>query len=219
MKNMESMIKNLYSVDKLCGCTEDEIAFVKEMFGDLPEVIENFYRNVAKTEKIHHIQDCWMLPEHFVKYSWLNDPDCLIILNENQGVCQAGIRREDLTKPDPPVFVKTDDNEWLLSAPSISEFLKAMLSYEASFVMLFQPEAFYMITEEEMSTIEANLNKLPYEVKNWLYDMNISFYSNAPDNIVAVMDCGGNLQILYGANSEESYKNLMTVMEGIGEEM
>lgn len=35
MKNMESMIKNLYSVDKLCGCTEDEIAFVKEMFGDL----------------------------------------------------------------------------------------------------------------------------------------------------------------------------------------
>lgn len=216
---MENLIKNLYAVDSFSGCTEAEIIFMKQMFGNLPSVLENFYRTVAKTEGLHHIQDQWILPEHFAKYPWLNNPECLIIMNENQGVCQAGIRREDLTKPDPPVYVQTDDNEWVLSAPTTSEFLMAMLGCQASFAMKYQPEAFYWITEEELATIRAKLNKLPYEVHNWLYEMKISLYTNAPDNIVAVMDCGGDLQVLYGANSEEGYAKLMTVMEGIGEEM
>ncbi len=216
---MENLIKNLYAVESFSGCTEEEIAFMKQMFGNLPPVLENFYRTVAKTEGLHHIQDQWMLPEHFAKYPGLNNPECLIIMNENQGVCQAGIRREDLTKPDPPVYVQTDDNDWLLSAPTTSEFLMAMLGCQASFAMKYQPEAFYWITEEELATIQAKLNKLPYEVHNWLYEMEISLYTNAPDNIVAVMDCGGDLQVLYGANSEEGYAKLMAVMEGIGEEM
>lgn len=156
---MENLIRNLYAVDVIIGCTEEEITFIKKMFGALPPVLENFYRTVAKTEALHHMQDFWMLPEHFTKYTWLNDPECLIILNENQGVCQAGIRREDLSQSDPPVYVQTDDNEWVLSAPSTSVFLKA------------------------------------------------------------VMETGGDLQILYGANSEEGYTKLMTVMKDIGEAM
>lgn len=216
---MEKLIKNLYTADSFIGCTEEEIVFMKKMFGALPEVLENFYKMVAKTESLHHIQDCWILPEHFTKYKWLNDTECLIILNENQGVCQAGIKRADLTKTDPPVYVKTDDNDWVLSAPSTSEFLMAMLGYESVFNMKHQPEAFYWITEDELAIIKAKMNKLPYEVHNWLYDMEISLYANAPDNIVAVMECGGDLQVLYGANSEEGYEKLMIVMEGIGEEM
>ena len=216
---MENLIRNLYAVDVIIGCTEEEITFIKKMFGALPPVLENFYRTVAKNEALHHMQDFWMLPEHFTKYTWLNDPECLIILNENQGVCQAGIRREDLSQLDPPVYVKTDDNEWMLSAPNTSEFLMAMLAYEASLSMEFMAEEFYWITEEELTTIHAKLDKLPYEVHNWLYDMNISLYRNAEDNIVAVMETGGDLQILYGANSEEGYTKLMTVMKDIGEAM
>lgn len=214
---MENLIKNLYAVDSFSGCTESEIAFMKQMFGNLPSVLENFYRTVAKTESLHHIQDSWMLPEHFAKYPWLNDPDCLIIMNENQGVCQAGIRREDLTQPDPPVYVKTDDNDWVLSASTTSEFLMAMLGYQASFDMKFSYEEFYWITEEELAIIQEKMDKLPYEVHNWIYNIQISLYSNAPDNIVALMDCNGDLQVLYGANSEEGYEKLMSVMEGIGE--
>lgn len=50
-----------------------------------------------------------------------------------------------------------------------------------------------------MAIIQEKLSKLPYEVNSWLYDIEISLYSNAPDNIVAVMDIDGDLQILYGA--------------------
>lgn len=216
---MESMIKNLYATESFCGCSDEEIAFMKEKFGALPAVLEKFYKNVAKTEALHHGQDTWMLPEHFAKYTWLNNSECLILINENQGVCKAGIRRADLTQPDPPVYVKTDDNEWLLSAPTTSEFLKAMLGYQSVFDMVFSYDEYYWITEEELETIQAKMEKLPYEVHNWMYGMEISLYSNAPDNIVTVTDCDGDLQVWYGANSEEGYAALMTVMEGLGEEM
>ena len=213
---IQDLAKNLYAVDKLQGCTEEEILFMKQKFGELPSVLEAFYRTVAKTEVLHHVQDHWILPEHFEKYSWLQEFDSLILINENQGVCQAGIRKEDLSQIDPPVYVKTDDNDWVLSASSTSEFLLAMLAYEASFFMEFCPEEFYWITEEEFSIIQAKMQKLPYEIHNWLYDMKVSFYSNDVDNIMAVMDCSGDLQILYGANSEDSYAKLMVVMDEIG---
>lgn len=192
---------------------------MKQMFGEIPSVLEAFYRIAAKTDALHHVQDCWMLPEHFEEYNWLKDSDCLILLNENQGVCQAGIRREDLSQSDPPVYVQTDDNDWVICAPSTSEFLLAALGFEASFSMEFCPEAFYWITAEELSIIQAKMQKLPYEIHNWLYDMKVSLYANAADNIVTVMDSGGELQVLYGANSGDSYAKLMTVMDGLGEEM
>ena len=39
---METMIRNLYAVDVLIGYTEDEISFMKQMFGELPSVLEYF---------------------------------------------------------------------------------------------------------------------------------------------------------------------------------
>ena len=44
----------------------------------------------------------------------------------------------------------------------------------------------------------------------------MSFYSNASDNMVVVMDCG-DLEALYGSASETGYQKLMEVMEGLGE--
>ena len=44
----------------------------------------------------------------------------------------------------------------------------------------------------------------------------MSFYSNASDSMVVIMDCG-DLEMLYGAASETGYQKLMEVMEGLGE--
>ena len=57
--------------------------------------------------------------------------------------------------------------------------------------------------------------KQPFGLYGWL-EMDMSFYSNAFDNMVVIMDCG-DLEALYGAASEEGYEKLMEVMEGIGE--
>ena len=58
-----------------------------------------------------------------------------------------------------------------------------------------------------METVQAGLEKKPFELNSWMVDANMSFYSNAPDNMVVNMDCGeGELQTIYGAASDESYK-------------
>ncbi|KAI4447076.1 hypothetical protein C823_001595 [Eubacterium plexicaudatum ASF492] len=44
----------------------------------------------------------------------------------------------------------------------------------------------------------------------------MSFYSNAYDHMVVVMDCG-DLEVIYGAASEKAYEKLMKIMEGLGE--
>ena len=102
-------------------------------------------------------------------------------------------------------------------APAISEFLPAAVAYESVFTFEYCPEEFYCLTEEEMILIESSLTKFPFGLTNWLGEMKITLYSNAPDNMVAVMDCGGDLQVLYGAASETSYAKMRTVLEDMGE--
>lgn len=73
----------------------------------------------------------------------------------------------------------------------------------------------YWLTEEELETVRSGLEKQPFWLSGWL-GMDMSFYSNAPDNMAVVMDCG-DLEMLYGAASEAGYMRLMEVIEGIGE--
>ena len=213
------MFLPIYGVDALQGYTDEDIAVLKEMFGALPQVLEDYYRAAGRTKAFCYTQDDWMLPEHFKQWEWLQELDALVLLNENQGVCRAGILRADLSLPDPPVYVTMDDKNWALAAPALSTFLPAALAYEATFSFAHCPEAFYWLTEEEMGTVKGKLTKLPFEISNWLDGMKITLYQNAPDNMAAVMDCDGDLQILYGAASEAGYEKLLEVLGGIGEEI
>ena len=43
------MFKPLYAVDTLEGYTENEIAYLKELFGALPQVLEDYYRAAGRT--------------------------------------------------------------------------------------------------------------------------------------------------------------------------
>ena len=48
-------------------------------------------------------------------------------------------------------------------------------------------------------------------------EMEVTFYSNRPDNLVVIMDVGDQYQALYGGATQESYAALREVMEGLGE--
>lgn len=210
------MIRQLYVVETLQGYTDEEIAIVKKYFDPLPLALEAFWKSAARTEAIHKVQDQWIKPEDFEKWAWLREGDYLVILIENQGCCRAGIRKKDLEKTDPPVYVAADDHRWTLCIGTLSEFLQAALAYEAIFAFPFHgEELMYWLTEEELETVRSGLEKQPFGLHGWL-GMDMSFYSNASDNMVAVMDCG-DLEALYGAASETGYQKLMEVMEGLGE--
>jgi hypothetical protein len=205
------MIKLLYLVEELQGYDESDIVSAKNHFGALPQVVENFWRKAGRTEAIHHIQDHWSKPEE-----WQKNCDYLILLTENQGCFITGIQKTDLKKADPPVYIKMNDKDWALCTETTSEFLQAVLAYESIFTFSYVPEDFvFWLTDEEKEIISENLEKKSFMLHGWM-NMDISFYSNASDNMAAIMECD-EPQVIYGAASEESYEKLLDVMEDIGE--
>ena len=214
---LRQLIRDLYGIDRPQGCTEEEIANLREIFGSLPAVVEDFYRTLGRTKELKLEQDEWTFPEDFRRWEHLRQSDHLLLLCENQAVCRAEIRREDLSLPDPPVYTQMEDNDpWLLSAPTTSEFLEAALTYEAIWQLKYSVEEYHWLTDEELAVVQAKLEKHPYVLKNWM-DLEITFYSSRPDNLVVVMDADDHYEVLYGGNTEESYAALLKVMEGLGE--
>lgn len=219
LETIQAMIQKLYDVQTLQGYTEQQIAYLKERFGGLPEVLETYYRIAGGTEACYAVQDTWILPEQYQTWQWLQKKDNMILLHENQGVCSAGIRKEDLSLQDPPVYVTEDDSNWLLCAPSVSTFLCAALAYESVFAMSYTSEKFIWLTEEEISALPNILQKLPFSLQNWLCE-EITCYQNTPEQMVIVMENeDGTGCMLYGAASEAAYDQLYQILEDIGEPM
>ena len=96
-KSFFDRLKQIYSVEEFCGYTDEDIDYIKGLFGNIPKALEEYYRKAGRTEAFQRVQDTWLLPEHFKKWKWTQKSDHMILLNENQGVCRAGIKREDLT--------------------------------------------------------------------------------------------------------------------------
>ena len=211
------LFRTLYGVDQPQGCTDAEIDAVKEIFGALPAVVETFWRAVGRTKKLNQGQDTWFLPEDYSKWKWLRECGYLVLLNENQGVCRAGIRREDLTLPDPPVYTYVDQKDWVLSAPTTSEFLEAALLYEAVFTFPYTPEDFmHWLSEEDMEAVQNRMTRRTV-LKDW-FDMDITCYQNRPDNLLAVLDVGGGeFQAIFGGTTQEGYAAMLEAMDGLGE--
>ena len=219
LETIQAMIQKLYDVQTLQGYTEQQIAYLKERFGGLPEVLEAYYRTAGGTEACYAVQDTWILPEQYQTWQWLQKQDNMILLHENQGVCSAGIRKEDLSLQDPPVYVTEDDSNWLLCAPSVSTFLCAALAYESVFAMSYTSEKFIWLAEEEISALPNILQKLPFSLQNWLCE-EITCYQNTPEQMVIVMENeDGTGCMLYGAASEAAYDQLYQILEDIGEPM
>ena len=211
------LIHDLYGVDQPQGCTDGEIAAMKAVFGEIPAVLEEFYRTLGYTRELRVNQDEWAFPEDFQRWKHLAQSDHLLLLCENQGVCRAEIRREDLSLPDPSVYTQMEDGDpWLLSAPTTSEFLEAALTYEAIWQLKYSTEEYYWLTGEELAAVRSKLAKRPAVLKNWM-DLEITFYSSRPDNLVVVMDAGDHYEVLYGGTAQESYAALLEVMEGLGQ--
>lgn len=215
---LREIVRDLYGVDRPQGCTEEEIAAMKERFGALPAVVEDFWRTFGRTRELTWTDDTWFFPEDFQRWDHLAQLGILPLLDENQYVCEAAVLQKDLFLPDPPVYTRmaADEGPWVLSAPTVSEFLEAALTYEAIWQMDHTPQEFYWLTDEELETVQAKLTKRPAVLRNWM-EMEITFYSNRPDNLVVIMDVGDQYQALYGAAIQESYDALLEVMEGLGE--
>ncbi|MBE6754772.1 MAG: hypothetical protein E7559_10575 [Ruminococcaceae bacterium] len=212
--------RQLYAADELVGWQPEDIALLKERFGALPETLEQFYSAAALTPRMLAVQDEWVTPQHYRRWDWLWEDECLVILIENQGVCRAGVRREDLHLPDPPVYYRQngEGDPWLPCAPSVSEFLASALAYEVIFTFEYTPEDFvYCIEKEALPLLDERLDRQGYTM-SWLSGLDFSFYTNAANNMLVLMDYGeSELQLLFGGTDEEACARLAAAVEDIAQ--
>ena len=112
-------ITELFQVETPVGYSKEELEKAKAAVGDLPLELEKFYLYCGNSPELRFLQDELILPG---KYPALLDPEYIVFYNENQGVCQAAVKKSEVSLDDPPVYTSVDDGEWTLSSPHVSEF-------------------------------------------------------------------------------------------------
>lgn len=213
MDKYEDILK-LFGVSSPVGYSAEELGAVKTEIGALPAELERFFLKYGACSELHGLQDELVLPN---RYKSLLNSEYIIFFNENQGVCQAAVKKSDADIPNPPVYTSTDNGEWRLCSPHVSEFLCAMFGYQASICLDFNPEEFFWVTAEEKSKIEQLFPRLG-GFENWLYDWNITVYGSGGGRI-ALMENGGDIQMNYAANNERDFTHMRELLDGIGEAM
>jgi hypothetical protein len=206
-----STIKKLFGITEPNGFTSDEIQVVKDVFGQLPKVFIDYYIELGKIQNLNQTQDSLVIPERFQFY---NHNDYLIFYTENQHACVWGIHKDNLSNPNPPVYMSYDEKEWNLETETLTDFFTAMAFLQASFALKFTAECFYEIDNEGLNFIVENYKNKGVSFKQWAEGIN--FYGNYDDDVIVVMS---NNQLFYSSNIEEDFLAMDKVLSTIGQEL
>ena len=216
------LLKKIYGIGSFSGYSDDEISEMLEGFETAPSALTGFWKKCGNTKELFgHSNDNWIDLEFRRKYMWVKEQkDYYYLLNENQGVYQAAIRREDMSLPDPPVYVveTSRDNEVKevgKAEESVSAFLMGMLLYEASLGLEFDCGDFIWYSEDDIAQIDALLQKYPYHVYNW-YSERIDVYGMNDEALLFILQ-GDDPQGTYSARSEDALQKMDELIGEIGE--
>lgn len=206
-----SIIKKLFGISEPNGFAENEINVVRDIFGDLPKVLTDYYTELGKIQNLNHTQDLLIVPERF---QYFRHNDYLIFYYENQRSCVWGIHKDDLSKANPPVYMSFDEKEWNLETETLTDFFTAMAFLQAGFALEFPGKTFYEIEPKDLDFIIKNYSNKGVSFKQWLEG--IQFYGNHADDVIVIM--GGN-QMFYASNSQEHFIEIDEVLSQLGKEL
>ena len=101
------LLQKIYNIKSFVGYTDEEIKELKEGFESIPHTLYEIWKKCGKTSELfNHSNDPWVTLDFQRRYKWTRKTKgYFYILNENQGVYQVAIRRADMDKDDPPVYV------------------------------------------------------------------------------------------------------------------
>lgn len=122
-----STIKKLFHITEPNGFSVDEIQMVKNAFGNLPQTFVDYYTELGKIFELNQSQDSLVTLDRLTNYA---TNEYLIFYTENQHVCVWGINKDDLSKPNPPVYMSYDEKEWNLETETLTNFFTAMAIYK-----------------------------------------------------------------------------------------
>ncbi|NDV56532.1 hypothetical protein [Bacteroides sp. 519] len=204
-------ITQLYTINQPNGYEKAEIEIIKNLFGEIPQLLADYYAKLGKYS-FNQAQDSLLTPDNILN---VTNPDYLIFYIENQGCCFWAINKNDLSNPDPPVYMSGNKINWEIESPTLSQFLYAMACLQATFALEYTPECFREVTPGDIQFIRHNFQKRDISFQQWIGG--IEFYGNRPDTVITYMpasDC-----IAYASGSKEHFEEMNNMLSGIGTPM
>jgi len=204
-------IKQLFDITENNGFSEDEILEFKNIYGNIPKVLSDYYLQLGKIKKLNNTQDQIIEPKN-LKLS--KNKDFLIFYVENQWACVWGISKNDLNIDNPPVYMSYEEQEWIKETNSLTDFFKAMANLQAVFALPFNSEEFSFINNEELKIIENNFKKRDFSFSQWI---GIYFYGNFENDVIAVQKNSDYYDLIYASNNEQQFTKMNKILSKLGE--
>lgn len=162
---LAKLFKDSFMRDNSYKITYEEIEEAEKRLGiRLPKVLREYYRECGDLD----INSCFSRIFSLEELEFSQISDMLIFWCENQGVWNAGIKREDLVLDNPPVYMTTNDDLYLWEkiTNDIDTFILSQV------VDNLEESGFPLKILEDKKEIEAKgisieeLEKTPYIISN-----------------------------------------------------
>jgi hypothetical protein len=163
--NYIQKIKRLYSLseNENYGFLENQILDLEKTLNiKLPSKIKEYYFELGKEENLNYCFNRLLKPENEIGFS---DDDFLVFYEENQNVAFWGIKREDLSQDNPPVYGNYDTiekSDWEMETETTENFFLLMAVFNGTLGGLqFNGNYFGEIDSEIVKLVEENYALIP----------------------------------------------------------
>ena len=163
--NYIQKIKRLYNLseNENYGFSENQILDLeKKLEIKLPLKLKEYYLELGKEENLNYSFNRLLKSENEIGFS---DDDFLVFYEENQNVAFWGIKKEDLSKENPPVYGNYDTiekSDWEIETQTTENFFLLMAVFSGTLGGLqFNGNHFGEIDLEIVKLIEENYALVP----------------------------------------------------------
>ncbi|MFC4478553.1 SMI1/KNR4 family protein [Flavobacterium chungangensis] len=163
--NYIQKIKRLYNLseNENYGFSENQILDLeKKLEIKLPLKLKEYYLELGKEENLNYSFNRLLKPENEIGFS---DDNFLVFYEENQNVAFWGIKKEDLSKKNPPVYGNYDTiekSDWEIETQTTENFFLFMAVFSGTLGGLqFNGNHFGEIDSEIVKLVEENYTLVP----------------------------------------------------------
>lgn len=163
--NYIQKIKRLYNLseNENYGFSEDQILNLEKTLNvNLPSKLKEYYLELGNEENLNYSFNRLLKPENEIGFS---DDDFLFFYEENQNVAFWGIKKEDLSQDNSPVYGNYDTiekSDWEIETETIEDFFLLMAVFNGTLGGLqFNGNYLGEIDPQIVKFIEENYTLVP----------------------------------------------------------
>lgn len=206
-------IRHLYNIAGDYGFNQSEIAALEECLGiTLPEKLREYYLTLGKHQALNYSYNRLLKPNQEIGFS----PDeYLVFYEENQVVVYWGIKKEDLTLPNPPIYGNYSSDElnpdWHLENATTEGFLLLMAVYNGVLGGLaYNANSLEPVSPEVVTCVQNNWEELK-DISNEVQKI----YTRDYEEMVSLsfdgqQSCTG---IFIGTNNRDAFDSMLNKLD------